>query len=369
MVCLFLLWIFYIGTVTSEFDVYKKNEIEHYKAELPPALYNILHDMNLKIDHLQGRDLELTKTVEVLKDDMKIIKLQNNYLTSQLNQMESTCTQIATNMNIIKEHIPDFNTSLNSLQTKVNDFWEITKESSEIPIDIHGTKSDINASDTIYKRILLSDPQSLEMKLQDLTGKVDNLITKHNTDVDLLQQIIHRSLQENIYTRWGRTTCPNINGTEIVYSGYAAGSEYTAEGGGANYLCLPDNPTYQSTGGSYNNIFGVEYQGNFGGLPVSDHDAPCVVCMAKRTAIMMIPGRDTCYQEWTTEYAGFLVSNSADYKGKSEFVCLDALPESRPGGNANDNGALFYHVHTTCGSLPCTPYKEGGTLTCVVCSK
>ena len=27
-----------------------------------------------------------------------------------------------------------------------------------------------------------------------------------------------------VYTRWGRTTCPNITGTSLVYSGRAGGS-------------------------------------------------------------------------------------------------------------------------------------------------
>ena len=45
-----------------------------------------------------------------------------------------------------------------------------------------------------------------------------------------------------VYTRWGRTTCPTTSGTQLVYAGRAAGSWNTHSGGGANYLCLPDNP-------------------------------------------------------------------------------------------------------------------------------
>ena len=43
-----------------------------------------------------------------------------------------------------------------------------------------------------------------------------------------------------VYTRWGRTTCSNTTGTQLVYTGRAAGSYHTANGGGANYLCLPE---------------------------------------------------------------------------------------------------------------------------------
>ena len=39
-----------------------------------------------------------------------------------------------------------------------------------------------------------------------------------------------------VYTRWGRTTCPSTSGTQLLYAGRAAGSYYTHNGGGANYL-------------------------------------------------------------------------------------------------------------------------------------
>ena len=44
-----------------------------------------------------------------------------------------------------------------------------------------------------------------------------------------------------LYTRWGKTTCPGTPGTELVYSGLAGGSLYSHSGGGANYLCLPED--------------------------------------------------------------------------------------------------------------------------------
>ena len=46
------------------------------------------------------------------------------------------------------------------------------------------------------------------------------------------------------YVRWGRTTCPNTTGTELVYAGRAAGSEYNQNGGTNDYLCLPEEPQY-----------------------------------------------------------------------------------------------------------------------------
>ncbi|CAI8045264.1 hypothetical protein GBAR_LOCUS25052, partial [Geodia barretti] len=39
-----------------------------------------------------------------------------------------------------------------------------------------------------------------------------------------------------VYVRWGRTTCPNTLGTELVYSGRAAGTYFTHKGGTSDYL-------------------------------------------------------------------------------------------------------------------------------------
>ena len=47
-----------------------------------------------------------------------------------------------------------------------------------------------------------------------------------------------------VYTRWGNTSCPSTEGTSLVYSGITAGSYYNHDGGGANYLCMPEDPDY-----------------------------------------------------------------------------------------------------------------------------
>ena len=39
------------------------------------------------------------------------------------------------------------------------------------------------------------------------------------------------------YVRWGRTVCPNITGTELVYDGLTAGTYFSTQGGGAEYVC------------------------------------------------------------------------------------------------------------------------------------
>ena len=87
-----------------------------------------------------------------------------------------------------------------------------------------------------------------------------------------------------VYTRWGRTTCPTTSGTQLVYAGRAAGSFYNQRGGGADYLCLPDDPNYLSyTNGGQGNrayLYGAEYQ-TYESAPLStvlNHNVPCAVC-------------------------------------------------------------------------------------------
>ena len=178
------------------------------------------------------------------------------------------------------------------------------------------------------------------------------------------------------YIRWGRTTCPNVTGTELVYAGRAAGSHYTHTGGGANYLCLTMQPQHLEDGGGTNEhglIYGAEYEmhGNVpsSSLPNHEHDVPCAVCyIAPREAVLMIPGRYTCPSGWTREYYGYLMSAHHGHH-RSTFECMDVAPEHIAGDHGNQNGALFYHIEPRCGSLPCPPYVQKNEMTCTVCSK
>ena len=67
-----------------------------------------------------------------------------------------------------------------------------------------------------------------------------------------------------VYTRWGRYTCSNTTGAQLLYAGRAAGSFFTEQGGGANYLCLPEQPQYSNytagTQGGRAFLYGAEYQ-------------------------------------------------------------------------------------------------------------
>ena len=176
------------------------------------------------------------------------------------------------------------------------------------------------------------------------------------------------------YVRWGRTVCPTIPGTSLVYSGYAAGGHYYRSGSGANYICLSQTPEYlefSTSDTAWGLVYGAEYE-SYGDQPyagVDDQDVPCVVCHVAQRSVLMIPGQYTCPTGWTREYYGYLVSEGNSYY-RSTYECMDVSPEVIAGGDGSQDQALFYHVEARCGSLPCPPYENTEReLTCAVCSK
>ena len=175
------------------------------------------------------------------------------------------------------------------------------------------------------------------------------------------------------YIRWGRTTCPDTEGTELVYAGRAAGAHFQTKGGTSDYLCLPDVPQYlHFTPGvqGYSPLHGTEYQpANQPLHAVHDHNVPCAVCHSStRESVLMIPARLSCPNTWTLEYSGYLMSeHHAHYRRSTE--CVDKNPESIPGSLSDTNGALFYHMEATCNGILCPPYVAEKELTCAVCTK
>ena len=180
-----------------------------------------------------------------------------------------------------------------------------------------------------------------------------------------------------VYTRWGRTTCPSVQGTELVYSGRAGASHSTQKGGGANYLCMPDNPqysTYVRGVNDFSTVYGTEYWYSFPPPPqyqhIHHHNVPCAIChVQERGSLLMIPARKDCPNSWTKEYEGELMSS---YKSnyRSMFECVDRDAKSVPGSAASQSRpAYFVNVEASCSGLACSPYDPQKELLCVVCTK
>ncbi len=179
------------------------------------------------------------------------------------------------------------------------------------------------------------------------------------------------------YTRWGRTTCPRTPGTQLVYAGRVGGTFYNELGGGANYLCMPNNPDYilpQRTTGIVNGfafVHGGEYQHPIRGT--HNYNVPCAVCYTStRETVLMIPAKAYCPSGWTREYYGYLMTEYGGVhhtSGRTMFECVDRNPEAVPGSYRNEDGVLFYHVEASCNGLPCPPYDQTKELNCAVCTR
>ena len=153
------------------------------------------------------------------------------------------------------------------------------------------------------------------------------------------------------------------------------GEHNSHQGGGVNYLCLPNKPKYDKYSDSDQTagyVYGTEYQVNdFDPFKkLHNHEAPCVVCyVTSRGSMLMIPARNDCPSGWTEEYHGYLMTEYHNHKKQRDFICVDKNAEYVPGTSSNQRDAYLYPVEGRCGALPCLPYVNARELTCAVCTK
>ncbi|XP_070564626.1 short-chain collagen C4-like [Ptychodera flava] len=206
-------------------------------------------------------------------------------------------------------------------------------------------------------------------------------VPKDGEDLPLLNRHMQkrhygRSTSGVVYTRWGHNSCPG--GRTLVYTGSMAGSFHSHEGGGSNYLCLPEVPQYDNSVYAGKQlyrgyVYHVEYRGRSGPLNSKRYnDLPCAVCLQEqRNNYIMYPARKDCPSGWTREYYGYLMSSKYN-QATSEYVCVDVSGGILTGTSSAVNGASIYPVESRCSrgsGLPCAPYVDGYELTCAVCSK
>ena len=177
-----------------------------------------------------------------------------------------------------------------------------------------------------------------------------------------------------VYTRWGRTTCPSTSGTQLVYSGRAAGSHWGHKGGGSDILCLPDDPEYSDYAPGVqgrSSIYGVEfYTYNIASFSDAHHqNMPCAVCSGNRSKILMLPAKMSCPPGWQREYYGYLMGPHTTGDYRAAFICVDKDPDHVQGqyhNNPKSNNP--HHVEAMCDGLACPPYDQEKEVTCVVCT-
>ena len=171
-----------------------------------------------------------------------------------------------------------------------------------------------------------------------------------------------------VYVRWGRTSCPNVQGTELVYSGRAAGSSDISTGSAA-HLCMPGDPDYMEYASGRQGLSstaGLKYR-IAPSQPlhdVSNSYIPCALCyIATRATVLMIPAKVQCPTNWNVEYIGYLMGE----RSSSTYECVDKNAEYA--GRLNTRSSSLYHVEAECTGISCPPYDSEKELTCVVCSR
>ena len=164
----------------------------------------------------------------------------------------------------------------------------------------------------------------------------------------------------------------------MVYSGRMGSSHHLHNGGGGNFLCMPEeDPEYLSYTpgiGTYSYVFGTEIYSPGAGSPLySAHndDVPCSLCYTpSRTTTAMIPAKTTCPTGWRKEYAGYIMTSYMGVgRSRTTFECIDQNAEAIPGTTGRYRGSILHYVEAHCSGMPCPPYDAEKELACVVCSK
>ena len=167
-----------------------------------------------------------------------------------------------------------------------------------------------------------------------------------------------------LYVRWGRASCPSLNGTELVYSGFTVISDY-----GTDFMCFPNDPAYSSSSAQgTRTLYAVEYYTHPAGL--RHHNPPCAVCYSSlRATVMMIPAKLTCPPRWTSEYTGYLMTEDTLH---TQHACVDQNPAFIHGTSQNLGSYEFFALKAGCNNndgFPCPPYSSNKAVTCVVCTR
>lgn len=191
------------------------------------------------------------------------------------------------------------------------------------------------------------------------------------------------------YTRWGQNACSgNNNLTNMVatiYQGVMATTSNLRGSSGANYLCLPNQPTYDSRiSFPVNNMSPYLYSSlidmrGYEDLELTNIDtlgfylAPCSVCELSVSKIVMMPGLSMCPTSWKLVYNGNMMAQRAGKK-RTQYMCVDSVIDLKTSDRVKRFTRVFSSlnfVETECRGLPCmlSGYTRYNEIPCVMCSK
>ncbi|KAK7094977.1 fibrinogen- and Ig-binding protein-like [Littorina saxatilis] len=335
-----------LQTMKSELQT-TNSELQIMKSDLQTTqskLQTMESEMQTTKSKLQTMELELQTTqseLQATKSELQATQSELHTTKSELQTMESELKTALTDLQSTKLERQTMKTEVN--QPPDTDLQAIQKELQWMKEELEFAKTVLNSSTTDQP----APQHTLEPKQTDVTP------SRIETDLG------------STFIRWGRKSCPT--NTTLVYAGVAGGKQHHHKGSGTNRLCLTRTPQFDNTAkpSHYGFLYGAEYEKIPGH---HDHDVPCSVCLVPQSTTIMVPATLTCPPGWTPHYTGHLASQRNVHYG-GEYVCLDGSPEDDSSVLKDDDGLLFFHTVTVCGSLPCPPYINDKVVTCVVCSK
>ncbi|KAI8513823.1 hypothetical protein Bbelb_081470 [Branchiostoma belcheri] len=253
--------------------------------------------------------------------------------------------------------------------------------------DLHLVNALLEKVEDVTRRLaLMKNEAETIRKSMDSTGENDvasmiDYTEDEGVDDDIEKRELssnsaHQATRSVTYVRWGKKTCPQH--AELVYEGVIGGSHYAHSGGGANYLCMPYQPTYDTPQAGSQTPRGYLYGSQYYTTDFEPynqlykHDPPCAVCrVPSRSTTYTVPARNACPSGWNIEYTGYMMTSQYGQK-RSQFICMDENADYVFWTSYDQGTAAFlYPVEVRCvagGSIPCAPYVDGNELTCAVCT-
>ena len=135
---------------------------------------------------------------------------------------------------------------------------------------------------------------------------------------------------------------------------------------------MPEDPSYNHTvdsvGRSKTLLDNIRYETDEVFSSINEANVPCAVCQSKtRSVALLQPGKTSCPEGWTKEYAGYLMADEDNNEPRSA-ICIDEAAEGAGNPNDEDRG-LISAMFASCGGLKCPPYNHKGLVTCTLCTK
>ena len=321
-------------------------------ADVYTAISNLTGQLTSLTGEFAALKQEHSKQVMVLDRNLVSVQHDNTKLKSLLQEMQNNNSKLQVNNSNLQALVHALQVNNSNLQTMVQSMQT----------------NDVNLQ-AIVQAMQRNDSKQNSL-IQMFQRNVSNIeVTMQTVQDSLVRLQKGGSTSGSTYVRWGRNSCSG-NGTETVYSGYAAGGYTNHRGAGTNHLCLASDPLWAHYNDSLDaggKLYGAQYmmwestsREFFAGRNIRAEDAPCSVCRTPGSSVTIIPGRNVCYKGWNLEYSGYLTSGGYSYSSSTEYICLDSHPDVISGGHTSvDNGAVLYLVDGICGTLKCPPYVNG----------